>query len=661
MTPMTTVFQRVGPFEVLEELGRGGMAAVFLARDSRSDRTVALKLVPMRDDREHREILEAERSGAKLQAQLSAICPLVPRVYDEGEVPPRYYFIAMEYVEGENLSDLIARGPVDPDRAAGLAIDLCRFLDAAHGFAATVDGRAFCSLVHGDLKPRNVRIAADGSLKVLDFGIAKALSLSRKVTRNDFGSMPYLSPERLDSVEVNAHADLWALGVILHEMLASLPPFHARDTRRLEEQIRAGYGPRQLPPAIPTGLRAIVARLLASEIDQRYDTAALVLEDLVRFRAGDIPEAQRLGWPAKADDAATRRTRPPEPPDEKTRRTRPASPPVAAAAARRARAWFPRVPRPSRRSVRAALLLLVFFLVVNEVRVGVAAGRIAASAATRDLEELGEVWGDYDNLTQRSYLGVGVARLRGTLRRRARQLAGQVIDDYRAGLPSIRERQWKAARFNLQHALAVAPDDRWLRAALRYCDGHLNRIDGEAARSRRQTVAAGRHFSEAISAFREAAELRSDWPDPFLGLARTFIYGVEDIERAADALKQAERLGYKVGDRETSQLADGYRTRAARLGETARQLRDLPQEPEYLRRSLEAYREAQSLYERIPAYPGVPRQLRRIHEAMDQTQERLNEVELMLLAPEDSGSEPDVAAWPARDLDLIREGALTWA
>jgi serine/threonine protein kinase/tetratricopeptide (TPR) repeat protein len=636
---MTTVFQRVGPFEIAEELGRGGMAAVFLARDSRNGRTVALKLVPIRDDREHREILEAERSGARLQARLSAMCPLVPEVFEEGEVPPRYFYIAMEYVAGENLSDLVARGPVDPDRAAAIAIDLCRFLDAAHGFAETVDGRACRSLVHGDLKPRNVRIAPDGAIKVLDFGIAKALSLSRKVTRNDFGSMPYLSPERLDSVEVDAYADLWALGVILHEMLVGMPPFHARDTRRLEDQIRAGYGPRQLPDTVPAGLRAIVARLLAPSVEHRYASAALVSEDLVRFRTGDITEAQRLGWPAKTDSAATRRTRQPDAADEKTRRTRPA--PLPAPEARpssRTRHWFPRLPRPPRRSVRAALLLLVFFLVVNEVRIGVAAGRVAASAATRDLEAFGDVWDDYDSLTRRSYLGVGVAGLRGTLRRRAGQLATQVIDDYRAGLPSIRERQWKAARFNLQHALAASPDDRWLRAALRYCDGHINRIDGEAERGRRQNVAATRHFSEAITAFREAAELRSDWPDPFLGLARTFIYGVDDVERAGDALKQAEARGYKVGERETAQLADGYRARGARLGDTARQLRDLPQEPEYLRRSLDAYREAQTLYERIPSYPGVPRQLRRVHDAIRETQGRLDEIQQLLSPPDDTAA-----------------------
>jgi serine/threonine-protein kinase len=190
---VTTVFQRVGPYEIVREIGRGGMAAVFLADDTRHGRQVALKLVPISLDREGQEILEAERWGARLQERLADACGMVPRVYEEGDQPP-YYFIAMEYVQGENLSDFIARGPASAADATRIASALCRFLDTAHRFKTTIDGREFWSLVHGDLKPRNVRLAEGGDIKILDFGIAKALSLSRKVTRNDFGSMPYLSP-----------------------------------------------------------------------------------------------------------------------------------------------------------------------------------------------------------------------------------------------------------------------------------------------------------------------------------------------------------------------------------------------------------------------------------------------------------------------------------
>lgn len=628
---MTTVFQRVGPYEILREIGRGGMAAVFLAEDPRHARQVALKLVPIGVDREAKEILDAERWGARLQARFADACDLVPRVFEEGDEPP-YYFISMEYVGGENLSDVIARGRVNPAEATRIALVLSQFLQAAHQFKASIDGREFWSLVHGDLKPRNVRIAEDGSIKVLDFGIAKALSLSRKVTRNDFGSMPYLSPERLESTEVDAQADLWALGVILYELLSGLPPFHAPDTRRLEHEIRAGYGRRPLPVGCPPGLHAIVARLLAVRPTDRYPSAAEVFADLQRFQAGTDPHALTLGFPRLADDEATRRTKPSiDVESEATRRTdRPAlrvgtpgrpigtSNPSMPAASKTAAPASTLRSRP----LRTVLMLVALLLVFNELIVGFRANRLAATAVTRDLENMDDVWSVYDALSHRSYLRMGVFGLERTLARRVRTLTEQVIANYRSTLPTVRERQWRIAQKSLQQALVLEPRDNVLRASLRYCEGHLHRIDGEAEKARHRTAAANQHFTEAVSAFREAAELRREWPDPFLGLARTFIYGLEDIDRAADALKQAQRLGYTIGDRETAQLADGYRTKGDSLWLTARQFADMPQEAEYLQRSTDAYRQAQGLYERIPGFPGVAVSLRRTQRSLDRIDER---------------------------------------
>jgi tRNA A-37 threonylcarbamoyl transferase component Bud32 len=632
---MTTVFQRIGHFEILGEIGRGGMAAVFLADDCKQHRQVALKLVPHGTDRDHREILDAEQWGVQLQARMSAISGLVPEVYEAGDLPP-YYFISMEYVAGENLSEAISRGAMPQASVAKVATQLCAFLEASHQFETVIDGRPFKSLVHGDLKPRNVRVLPDGTIKVLDFGIAKALSLSRRVTRNDFGSMPYLSPERLDSIEVNPHADLWALGVIVYEMLSGMAPFQARDTRRLEQEIRAGYARRPLNGTCPNAMRAIVARLLAPTIDQRYPTATAVREDLERLTLGHVTEAERQGWPSRADEAPTMRTRPAAGDDDATRRTRPADapttstrPPIAAAPSAAAAA-APAVPAVQRFklpiSVRSLLMLTVLLLVLNEVSVGWAADRVSANVAGRDLEGLSSLWGDYESLSRRSFLRVGLIGLQRTLRRRAELLSDQVITNYRSTTPTVRERQWAAARANLLQALTLAPGDRRLRAALYYCDGHLHRINGEALRRRGQTDAASEQFTEAVTSFREAAELRSGWPDPFLGLARTFIYGLDDIDRAADALRQAQQLGYAAGDRETSQLADGYRTRGDSLAKTAQMLRDLPQEQEYLRRALAAYREAWNLCERIPGFPGIASNLRRLRVAIDQTQARIAEL-----------------------------------
>jgi serine/threonine protein kinase len=665
---VTTVFQRVGPYEIVREIGRGGMAAVFLADDTRHARQVALKLVPISHDREGQEILEAERWGARLQERLAEACGMVPRVYEEGDQPP-YYFIAMEYVEGENLSDFIARGPACAADATRIAAGLGRFLETAHQFKTSIDGREFWSLVHGDLKPRNVRLAETGEIKVLDFGIAKALSLSRKVTRNDFGSMPYLSPERLESTEVDARADLWALGVILYELLSGTPPFQAVDTRKLEQQIRAGYPRRPLPSSCPTALQAIVSRLLAPELTDRYDSAGAVLADLALFEAGHPPQALADGYPRKLDEAPTRRTRPPDDSmSEATRRTdrapvpaiaaatalasaspvespganTTAEPPVVPRTASHAPFPPPVVPRtgshvspappfPSRvrtrrrRPLRTFMLLGALLLVCNELSVGFKASRVAAQVMTRDLDGMDDAWGDYRVLSHRSYLRAGIVGLEETLAARVQRLADQVIANYRSTQPTVRERQWRAAQRNLQQALVLSPHNDALKASLRYCEGHLHRIDGEAEKLRHRSGAANQHFTEAVTAFREAAELQRDWPDPFLGLARTFIYGLEDIDRAADALTQAQKLGYTTGDRETAQLADGYRARGDSLWQTARRLADMPQESEYLQRAGDAYRQAQGLYERIPGFPGVAVNLRRTRKALEQIDDRTAE------------------------------------
>lgn len=628
---MTTVFRDIGSYRIVREIGHGGMATVFLAEDTRQGRQVALKLVSMASDREGREVLDAERWGAKLQGRLAEACGVVPRVYEDGDQPP-YYFIAMEYVQGENLSELIARGPAAPAETARIVAALSRFLDVAHGFHTEIDGRAFCSLVHGDLKPRNVRLTESGEIKVLDFGIAKALSLSRKVTRNDFGSMPYLSPERLDSTEVDAQADLWALGVIMYELLSGASPFHATDTRRLEQEIRVGYGRRPLPSSCPAGLQAIVARLLAPDVSLRYGSAALVHEDLQRYAAATPTDAESRGFPICLDEAPTRRTLPPVAGDpDRTRRTiDPAAGAAAsatAAPATAARAPSPAAPPRSLRThpLRTLLLLAVLFLACNEIVVGFKAGRVAAAAATRDLDSMEDVWGQYDTLSRHSYLRLGVTHLEQVMASRVQTLADQVIANYRSTLPTVRERQWQTAQKNLQRALVLSPGSRSLRAELRYCEGHLHRISGEAENGRHHAAAAQQQFTEAVSAFREAAELRRDWPDPFLGLARVFIYGLEDIDRAADAIQQARKLGYTPGDRETAQLADGYRARGDSLRRTAHQLAGLPQETDYLQRATDAYKQARDLYERIPAFPGVATNLRRTTRAIEQIAERLEE------------------------------------
>ncbi|HWW84919.1 MAG TPA: protein kinase [Vicinamibacterales bacterium] len=628
---MMTVFRSLGPYEILQEIGRGGMATVYLAQREGTSRQVALKLVPAGKDREAHEALEAERGGATLQEQFSKISQYVPAVYETGDVDG-YFFIAMEYLEGRNLSEVIAEGAVEPLRAANIAVQLCHFLEVAQEFQATIEGQPRHLLLHGDLKPRNIRVLDGDQIKILDFGIAKALSLSRKVTRNDFGSVAYLSPERLELGEIDEHADFWAVGVLLYEMLAGYQPFRARDTRLLEQRIRSLSPPAPLDSGCPPGLRAITAKLLAGERADRYRDARTIREDLESFVNSRDTQAEREGWLTRGqDEPATRRTHRPDTPDsvngdEKdeapTVRTSPAAAAPAALAAPVARAAA--VP-PRRRFFRTALFLLALFLVSHELWIALRAEQLKAEVPTLELDRVGRMWNQYDGLKAGS-LRIGVIGLERALTSQTATLADRVIFNYRAPLPIVRVDQWRMAREALVHALVVNPDARQLRAALRYCDGQLHRINGETHKAHKQTPEALEEFSNAVSAFREAAELRPNWPDPFLGLTRTFTYGLEDVDRGADALKQAERFGYTATDRETALLADGYRLRAQTFVRTSRTVSGMPQELEYLNRATQAYRQAIDLYSKVLSFADVPRNLRASERELTHVEQRIGEL-----------------------------------
>jgi tRNA A-37 threonylcarbamoyl transferase component Bud32 len=624
VSTMKTVFQKLGPYEILQVIGHGMAGSVFLARDTRTDRRVALKVVPHGAEAEAVEIINAERSGAELQRQLSRVSSLVPTVYEHGDHESGY-FVAMEYLDGENLSARISRGPLPVEEVVHVGIQLCLFLEEAYRFETVVGDRELRSLVHGDLTPRNIRITSNRDVKVLDFGIAKALSLSRKATRNDFGTLWYLSPERLESGVVDVYSDLWALGVMLYEMVRGSRPFHAEDTRRLEKLILSRQSAPPLRGVCPAGLEAVIAKLLASTPAERYSSAQTIREDLARFKAGETTKAEAEGWPRVApQEPATRRTQQPangpaKLEDEKTRRT---SAPARPVRTRQRSGLEIKI----RRTVLAALIAFTLIVAVTDIRVGMDAADLRQGVAHLELDPLNGAWDRYEELVRRAYLPIGTFGLANALVDRTTELSERVMANYREPAPTVREAQWQALRKALARAVTAEPGDKHLRAALRNTEGHLHRINGEARRARREMTAAQRDLTEAVVAFRQAAQLRPDWPDPFLGLARTFIYGLQDVDRGADALRQADRRGYKSGERETMQLADGYRVRGDTLARNAKELYGLPQEKDYLRRAAEAYDEALTLYSNSKDFSKLSANIRATQLAIDRVEKRLSEL-----------------------------------
>ena len=270
-----TYERRIGRFQVKRRLGHGFAGDVHLVFDPDYNREVALKVITSVDT----EVLEAERRGAEIPEQLSREVPQIARIFEKGNIEGRF-FIAMEYVAGDDLSELL-HGPLPPRRALDFAVQLCIILDACGRVPLQGLGPNE-RVVHGDIKPENIRIENGGRVRLLDFGVAKSVSRSRKFTGHIFGSIPYLSPERLKDNQAGAESDLWSVSIVLYQMLTGQLPHDAESDEDLKDQIRQGRLRQPfLPATLPAQLQPVLARCLEKDPARRYATAA----DLARFAA----------------------------------------------------------------------------------------------------------------------------------------------------------------------------------------------------------------------------------------------------------------------------------------------------------------------------------------------------------------------------------------
>jgi eukaryotic-like serine/threonine-protein kinase len=276
---------RIAHFRIVGEIGAGGMGVVYRAHDLKLERDVALKVLPA--DTLHDETARARMlREARLAATLNH--PSICTVHEVGEHEGRIY-IAMELVEGRPLSERIAeRGP-----SAGLATEsVLRYGAQLAGALAHAHER---HVLHRDLKSSNVVVLPDGRVKVLDFGLARRLweepdqPLTQQVTLTApgmvVGTPHYLAPEVLRGNKADERSDLWALGVLLHEMACGELPFGGQTSFELMAAI-LNDPPRALPNRIPAGLRAVIARCLAKEPGERYQRASEVQAALEAIQSG---------------------------------------------------------------------------------------------------------------------------------------------------------------------------------------------------------------------------------------------------------------------------------------------------------------------------------------------------------------------------------------
>jgi serine/threonine protein kinase/Flp pilus assembly protein TadD len=263
----------ISHYKIIEKIGAGGMGVVYKAEDTKLKRTVALKFLPPRllCDGEARTRFEHEAQSASALNH-----PNITTVYEIDEADGRC-FIAMEYVDGRSVKNLVAEGALSLDEVVDISIQIGKGIDAAHRKG----------VVHRDIKSDNIMVSADGIAKIMDFGLAKLRGVT-KLTREGttVGTLQYMSPEQLQAKEVDRRSDIFSFGVVFYEMITGRLPFAGEDEAAVLNSI-LNDAPEPLArykANVPGGLQRIVDKALAKDKEERYQHADELVADLKRER-----------------------------------------------------------------------------------------------------------------------------------------------------------------------------------------------------------------------------------------------------------------------------------------------------------------------------------------------------------------------------------------
>ncbi|CAN5837991.1 hypothetical protein BH23DEI1_BH23DEI1_13550 [soil metagenome] len=298
-------------YRVVEQMGAGGMGVVYRALDTRLGRSVALKFLP---EASRLDVTARVRLMAEAEAAARLDHPNIGTIYGIDDVD-NHPFIVMALYEGETLTGRLARGPVRIDEAVDIAAQVLRGLALAHGV----------EVVHRDIKPDNLFLTAQGFVKILDFGLAKIDQMDGLTSAGSvFGTLEYMSPEQIRGQAVDGRTDLWALGVVLYQVLTGVSPFRTDGgmTASILKIIKDDPEPvATLRPEVPTRLAEVLDRALAKDRDARYGSAAAMsaaLEAALRqsttVASAAVARAAAATAPAVAPPAATPAAPIPAPP-----------------------------------------------------------------------------------------------------------------------------------------------------------------------------------------------------------------------------------------------------------------------------------------------------------------------------------------------------------